>query len=103
MYRPRDITDSVATVAIILIIVATTAYVLISSMGFQIMDIGSAVDGVDASTLDPLFQAPLGLGFDISSMDPASKLLFGAVFGLMLFLVIVLLWVYWYRYRGRNK
>ncbi|WP_048198646.1 hypothetical protein [Methanocella arvoryzae] len=103
MYRPRDITDSIATVGIIILLIATIAYVVISITGFQIADIESAVDDVDASTLDPLFQSPLGLGFDFNSLDPASKIILGSLFAMMVFLVIILFWVYWYRYRGRNK
>lgn len=101
MYRPRDITDSIATVVIIIVIVLTLAYVLISSFGFQIPNMESASDNIDIPELDPLFEAPFG--FDFKNMDPASKIIFGSLFGLMIFLVVTLGWVYWYKYKGRNK
>lgn len=101
MYRPRDITDSIATVAIILMIVATIIFVLISILGFQIPSIEPLSGSVDTSLLDSLLQAPFG--FNFNSMDSPSKLLFGAVIGLMFFLLITLVWAFWYRRRGINK
>lgn len=102
MYRPRDITDSIATAAIIILVGVTLAIGLITVMGFRMPDIESTAENVNASMLDPILDTPLGF-IDIGSMDPASKIIFGSLFGLMLFLIITLIWVYWYRYKGRNK
>ncbi len=102
MYRPRDITDSIATAAILIIVALTIIIGLIMVMGVQMPQIGSTSGEINTSMLDPLLSTPLSF-IDIGSMDPASKIIFGSLFGLMLFLVITALWVYWYRYRGRNK
>ena len=101
MYRPRDITDSIATAALIIIIVATIAIVLINILGIQMPDIVTSEGSVNSSVLDPLIHT--SFGFDFEKMDPASKIIFGALAGLMMFLVITVSWAYFYRYRGRHK
>ncbi len=101
MYRPRDITDSIATAALIIIIVATIAIGLVIILDIQMPDIGTSEGGVDSSVLDPLLHT--SFGFDFEKMDPASKIIFGALSGLMMFLVITAIWAYWYRHRGRQR
>jgi len=104
MNRQRDITDSIAIWSLILLVLVSTAYYFFTLFGVQVQDLQDvqiANGSLNVSVLNGLQHInPIP---DFKHMDPVTKLLMGALIGLMMFLALTMGWVWWYKRPNRRK
>ncbi|HMK45771.1 MAG TPA: hypothetical protein VK436_04035 [Methanocella sp.] len=102
MYRQRDITDSIAVVSLIFLISATFVAGILSLLGVSMPETTVTMNGtLNTSVLYGLTHTHYGI--DFKHMDPVTKILFGAVSGLVMFLLLTMGWVYMYRRNDRSN